>query len=277
MAQTKPQWPARSSAELIERLQYFSPAARNVLALGRECGSAVPELRRRFAAATILAIDTRPEALRPAARRWRRWPALWRRSPAAACAEPSRLPLKSQSIDLLLSNLCFARSAPPDAVLQELARVLDEGGLLLLSMLGPDTLRELRGAWSGIEQHAPLPEFPDMHQVGDALLRAGFAQPVVDREHLQLHYPDLPALLRELEELGLLDPRSARSGSGTPALVASYERLRDADGLPATWEIIYGAAFGGRARAMATAGTPGAEVLVPADRIRRRDASGPKA
>ena len=80
--------------------------------------------------------------------------------------------------------------------------LLDTGGFLMFSCLGPDTLRELRQLYSRMDWPAPSHEFTDMHDWGDMLVRAGFADPVMDMERITLTYDTPAALLHELRGLG---------------------------------------------------------------------------
>src|SRR3989304_163204 len=102
------------------------------------------------------------------------------------------------SVAMVWSNLALAWAADPPAALSELARVLEPRGLLMFSTYGPDTLQELRGAFAGIDGYAHVHRFIDMHDLGDMLVAAGFADPVMDMEVMTLSYPDVGALARDL-------------------------------------------------------------------------------
>jgi malonyl-CoA O-methyltransferase len=179
---------------------------------------------------------------------------LFRRAPALRlCADFGRLPLAAASIDLVWSNMALHWAPDPLAVLREFQRVLAPGGLLMFSAPGPDTLAELRAAAGAARVHA----FADMHDLGDLLLAAGFAEPVMDAERLTLVYPDAAALLADLRGSGqtsALSPASAsprRGLSGRGFRARLDERLRAATrdgGLPATIEAVYGHAWKPEAR-----------------------------
>jgi malonyl-CoA O-methyltransferase len=158
------------------------------------------------------------------------------------------LPFGGQSFDLGWSNLALQWLGEPDRGLRELRRVLSEHGLLLFSTFGPDTLRELRAAWSEVDGFNHVNQFIDMHDLGDALVRAGFAEPVMDVEHLTLSYADIGGLLRDLKGLGAHNvtagrPRGLTTRGRLQALERAYERYREDGRLPATWEVIYGTAW----------------------------------
>jgi len=157
------------------------------------------------------------------------------------CAALERLPLAAGSVELAWSNMALHWAADPPAVLAELARVLAPEGLLMFSTLGPDTLKELRAAAGEARVH----RFADMHDLGDALLAAGFAAPVMDMEMLTLTYAAPAGLVADLRASGqtLARPERAR-GLAPRALRAALE----AAGTSASIEVIYGHAWKGTPR-----------------------------
>jgi malonyl-CoA O-methyltransferase len=230
--------------ELLERLQYFRLEPQRIVDLGAGTGDAAVLLRHRYPRAKVIAIDLAPGMLREAGRRMR----LWRRF-ARVCADAHRLPLASACIDLLFCNLMLQWCDEPATVLTEMRRVLRPGGLLMFSTFGPDTLDELRAAWSVADGTPHVSEFPDMPQLGAALMRSGFVEPVIDLERRVVHYRDALALARELRSIGARNAVADRSRGLTGRqrwrrMDERYELLRGEAGLPATYEIIYGAAFG---------------------------------
>jgi malonyl-CoA O-methyltransferase len=121
--------------------------------------------------------------------------------------------------------------------------------LLLFSTLGPDTLKELRYSWQAVDSYNHVNAFTDMHDVGDALVRAAFADPVMDMEMITLTYPDIFALMRDLKTLGAHNlsagrPRNLTGKGRLRVLQTAYEGFRGSDGLlPATYEVVYGHAW----------------------------------
>ncbi|HAZ60784.1 MAG TPA: malonyl-[acyl-carrier protein] O-methyltransferase BioC [Gammaproteobacteria bacterium] len=239
---------------LLERLDLFRLQPTRILDLGCGTGFAWKGLRRHYPRADIIGLDLAHGMLRESRRgRW------WRRE-RLICADAERLPLVSGAVDLVFSSLMLQWCAPPDRALAESLRVLKPGGLLLASSLGPDTLKELRAAWAASAGSAGSPPqgmgqslpFVDLHDFGDALIRAGFSAPVVDVEHITLTYPHAPAILRDLHDLGTGDARVERErgliGPGRMrAFARAYEQWRRPDGtLPATYEVVYAHAFGPR-------------------------------
>ena len=163
--------------------------------------------------------------------------------PAQVCADARALPLADGSVDVLFSNLCLQWVEDLDALFAGFRRVLKPHGLLLVSTFGPETLWELRDAFAQADEAPHVSPFADIAGFGDALVRAGFHQPVLDREVETTHYPDLPALMRELRAIGATNALASRRHTLTgrarfAAAAAAYEAHRDAQGLPATWETI---------------------------------------
>jgi len=173
------------------------------------------------------------------------------RGPSAriVCGDIRALPFKSAGFDLAWSNLVLQWVDDVPAVLSELGRVLKLDGLLTFSTLGPDTLLELRGAFAAVDAATHVSRFMDMHDIGDALVAAGFADPVVDMERITLTYADGEAMMRELKACGAHNATSGRARGLTgkrqwQRMLAELDRFRVADGrLPATFEVVYGHAW----------------------------------
>jgi malonyl-CoA O-methyltransferase len=231
-------------AELLERLAFFALQPQNILDLGAGTCQASVALRRRYAHARVIALDIAPGMLRAAPRAG--WP---RRRFERVCADAYALPLAPRSVELIYSNLMLQWCDRPDLVFRELARVLKPGGVLVFSSFGPDTLEELRLAWQSADHGVHVSEFPDMPQLGAALMGAGLIEPVMDVERHRLFYPDAHALMRELQRIGARNAASGRARGLTgrarlQRVIQAYELQRTAAGLPATFEVIFGAAFG---------------------------------
>ena len=256
---------AEVRSRLLERLEAVSVAPARILDAGAGTGQAAPGLAARFPDADLLLLDLADSMLREAGGRG--WPAV--------CADAARLPFGPGAFGLVYSNLMLQWAPDLDRALSEFRRVLTGGGLLVFSTFGPDTLAELRAAWASADGYTHDNRFIDMHDVGDALVRSGFAEPVLDLEHFTLTYPDLRALMGDLKAIGARNLTAGRSRglTGRGRLAAAereYERWRRDGRLVSTWEVIYGIAWvPGNASAPDTAGTPG-EYRIRADRIGRR-------
>jgi malonyl-CoA O-methyltransferase len=243
---------ARIGAELLERLQFFRLEPRLIVDLGCGAAAGAAALRARFPRARVIAIDLAFDPLQQARRRQR----FWRRFDCI-CADASALPLAAQSADLIFSNLMLQECQDLPALFGEAQRVLRQGGLLLFSSFGPDTLRGLRATWAGEAGRDGAGEFADMPRLGAAMANAGLAEPVMDRELETAWYASARALLQDLHVLGARHvPAEVRAGlggtGGMRSMLAAYEELRTGAGLPASWEVIYGAAFAGHGRESTT-------------------------
>jgi malonyl-CoA O-methyltransferase len=172
----------------------------------------------------------------------------WFSKRALACGDAESLPLADKSIDLVVSSLMLHSSPSPDGVLAEFHRVLVPGGLLMFSSLGPDTLWELRESWLAVDNKVHVHAFFDMHDLGDALLRAGFHDVVMDAEHFGGQYPDVAALARELKCLGAANAACGSAKGLTTrgrfaTLEQAYESYRKDETLPASFEVVFGHAW----------------------------------
>lgn len=230
-----------------------------ILDAGCGTGFAFDLLKARFPKARVVGLDIahamlgQAQALHGRPGGWRGL--MSRLAPHASplmplCADIERLPLKSNSIDLAWSSLALQWVDDLEATFRGVHRVLKPGGLLLFASFGPDTLKELRAASGGLDGHRHVNSFVDMHDVGDALVHAGFSHPVMEMEHLTLTYAELSGLLRELKAIGAhtvkQDARAGLMGKDAwRALLENYERFRQQGRLPATYEVVYGHAWAG--------------------------------
>ncbi len=228
---------------LLERLDLTTVAPLRVLDVGCGTGRPTRALRARYPKAQILAADIAPRML---ARARRRQP--WLRPARFVCAEASRLPFADTSVDILFASLVLQWCEDLDATLLEWRRLLKPHGLLLFSTLGPDTLKELRTAWREVDGHNHVNRFLDMHDIGDALIRAGFVEPVMDVEEVTLTYAEAPELMRDLKRIGAHNVTAGRNRGlmgrrRLTAFSAAYEKFRRDGRLPATYEVVYGTAW----------------------------------
>jgi len=229
--------------ELLSRLDLLQAPPARVLDLGAGTGLAARRIKRHFPRAVVIAADIAAPMLAVARSRSR----FWRRIHCVQ-ADAQSLPFADASFDLVFSNLMLQWLVPPDIALAGISRVLKPGGLLLASSFGPETLRELRAAWGAADAGAHVHEFIDVHDLGSALSRAGFAETVLDVDRHVRHYAGARALMQELRALGArnLDARRARGLTGRGAFArmnAAYETLRTPAGLPATWQLVHAVAW----------------------------------
>ena len=228
---------------MLERLNLVSLKPGTVVDLGAGTGVATVALEKRYPGARVVALDFAFPMLQEIRRR-----GSFFRKPCCLCADLEQLPLADASVDLLYSNAAFQWCNDLNMVFAELQRVLKPGGLLMFTTFGPDTLKELRAAWSEADGYAHVSRFLDMHDVGDALLGAEFADPVMDVDRITLTYDAVEDLMRELKILGahnITDGRQ-RSLTGKGRLLAmkrAYEHFRSNGQLPASYEVVYGHAW----------------------------------
>jgi malonyl-CoA O-methyltransferase len=226
---------------LLERLDYFEREPARALDVGCGPGRAAAAMRKRWKGAQVIALDLAAPMLR-------RLKPGWLRPLLPVNADARALPFADASIDLLFSNLCVQWIDDLPALFDEFRRVLRPGGYFAFSTFGPDTLHELRAAWAQADRVPHVNEFSDIARVGDALMRAGFRDPVLDAEHFTLTYPDARSLMRELKAIGATnaDARRARGLTGRKNFrraVDAYEAWRVDGVLPATYEVIYAHAW----------------------------------
>ena len=232
-------------SRLFERLSCIRLQPQSILDLGAGTGHFSIALMRRYRKANVVALDFALPMLQQTARRRA---GLFRR-PGLVCADAVSLPFATASFDLVFSNLMLQWCQPPEPYFAELRRVLRPDGLLLFASFGPDTLRELREAWRVVDESVRVHAFMDMHDVGDALLQAGFAGPVMEMEMLTATYGQFRDLLLDIKGIGATYSAADRSRGllgkqRFVALQSAYERFRDAEGrLPASYEIVYGHAW----------------------------------
>lgn len=263
------------AGRMFERLELIRTAPSLVLDAGCGEGADLPLLRQRYAEARLLGLDasaamlgaardSQAAALSSMNRLLRRFLPRAANAPTLhaelVCGDFADLPLAATSADLIWSNLALHWHPQPHRVFQEWRRVLRVDGLLMFSCFGPDTFRELREAWAGIDGAAHALPFVDMHDFGDMLVDAGFATPVMDMETITVTYADADRLLADVRAWGG-NPLQTRSrgllGRAAHARMrAALEAKRRPDGtLPLSFEIIYGHAFRPVARTTAAGET----------------------
>jgi len=229
-----------------ERLDYIKLQPDAVLDAGCGTGFISKDLLKRYPKSKIIALDLALNMVRKTKEQ-----GSWLRKPKLVCADAELLPLKNESVDLIISNLMIQWSNDLNKMFTGFHATIKPNGLLLFSTFGPDTLKEMRDSWSSIDEAPHTSSFVDMHEIGDALLKAGFVNPVTDMELITMTYSNVRQLMKDIKEIGASNTHSERSKGlmGKEKLKAfeqAYEKFKTDDGLyPATWEVIYGHAWVG--------------------------------
>lgn len=234
-------------ARLLEHLDPIRIEPALVVDLGCGTGASFEGLGQRFPRAALVGVDLAPSMLSQAALRTPWWKRALGTKPRLVCADAERLPFAPGSAQLVFSNLAL-QWCRPELVFAEASRVLAPGGLFLFSTFGPDTLRELRESFRAADAAPHVHTFIDMHDLGDALVHAGLADPVMEMDTITVEYETVEAVARDLKAIGAHNASAARSrGLAGRArwqkMAAHYETLRRGGALPATHEIIYGHAW----------------------------------
>jgi len=275
-------------ARMAERLGVVKLAPAAILDAGCGTGEAQGELALRYPKARRIALDLAlPMLVAVRGRGIERGSLLSRVAgrlrgaavapvlPDCVCGDIAALPFAAGAFDLVWSNLAVQWIGDLPPAFAELRRVLKVGGLFSFTTFGPDTLKELRTAFAGVDRHPHVSRFVDMHDIGDLLVHAGFADPVMDMEYVTLTYSDGAAMMRDLRAIGATNATQGRSrgltgrGRWRQALAALDAMRRDGR-IPATFEVIYGHAW--KAAPQRTAdGLP----IVRVERGAGRSAAGP--
>ena len=248
------------AARLAERLDAVKLAPAAVLDAGCGTGDAQAELAARYPSARYVGLDVALPMLAAA-----RSKAASRRStlsrifatfagsraanePRFVCGDIAAMPFAPATFELLWSNLALQWVGELPAALAEMNRVLAVGGLATFTTFGPDTLKELRAAFSEVDANVHVSRFIDMHDVGDMLVAAGFAEPVMEMEMMTLTYADAGAVLRDLKAIGATNaavarPRALMGRRRWARALAALDATRANGRIAATFEVIYGHAW----------------------------------
>ena len=242
---------AEIGQRMMERLSLIRIQPQWIADIGAGTCRLTKILHRQYPRSGMIAVDIAEKML---ARADIRKPFWRRRVPPLnrICGDAEQIPLGDASVDMIFSNLSLQWCNQLDRVFTEFRRILKPDGLLLFSTFGPDTLKELRQCWRAIDQHNHINAFIDMHDIGDALIRRGFSDPVMDMEMMTMTYRDALQLMQELKAIGAHNVSSGRPRGLTgrrqlQQVLSSYEQYRTENGLlPASYEVIYGHAWCGR-------------------------------
>ena len=230
---------ARIRDGLLERLEPLAVESGLVLDLGSATGTSSAALARRYRKSRIVAVDvSHGMAKQVEARRG------WRARYRAVQADARALPVRDHSAALVFSNLLLPWIDAPDTVFGEVSRVLAKDAPFIFSALGPDSLKTLAEAFAATGNSMHINAFPDMHDIGDGLVRAGLRDPVLDVDRLTIDYTSAQSLFDDLTATGARNTMIGRRAGllGKRQFNAALERL----GTPFSieLEIVYGHAWG---------------------------------
>ena len=234
---------------MLERLDLIRMQPTHILDAGCGTGWGARQLSLRYPAAQVVALDIAYGMLQTARGDTGWWKKLFGNTKQHyVCADIEALPLATNSMEMVWSNLSVQWMNDLPTAFRELHRTLRVDGLLMFSTFGPDTLKEMRSAFAGVDGYSHVSRFVDMHDIGDMLVGAGFAEPVMDMETITLTYEDVRAVMQDLKSIGAHNTTVGR-GSGMMGksawqrVIANYEQFRCNGRLPATFEVVYGHAW----------------------------------
>ena len=241
---------------LVSRLEPMLISGKTILDLGSAAGATGHLFRQRFRRAHLISLDVSAAMLAEARKEKGRFARA-----SFVQGDAMRLPFANQSFDLVVSNQLLPWVPDPQPVFEEVSRVLRKGGLFAFASLGPDSLREIRAAWSRADASfgteaptaAHVNPFPDMHDIGDGLVRAGLSDPVLDVDRLSIRYENVGKLFDDLTRTGARNALAARSPGLTGkhrfrAMAAALENATPGPGLSLELELVYGHCWGGGPR-----------------------------
>jgi malonyl-CoA O-methyltransferase len=236
---------------MLERLSWTKLVPKRILDVGCGTGAGMVALNSRFPDAAVIGGDLSLGMLKaaqllsvPVIEKSGFLSGLFRSKttstrPLLAQLKSERLPFDGNCVDLVWSNLLFHWLPDASSTVQEWYRVIRPGGLLSFTALGVDTFKELRGLG------APLMALPDMHDIGDLLVKTGFSEPVMDQQKLVLTYASAEKLINEISSLGGHVQANRRKGLSSDRdhkkALEALNSLKDVSGkINLTTEIIFG-------------------------------------
>ena len=245
---------------LDERLDLVTIEPQLILDIGAGTGILTEKMIQRYPKAHKIAIDLSSKMLQQADNKLQPQHFSWLpnavknrfkrflRPTALINADAAVLPIESGCADLIVTNLMLQWCDDLDQVFAEFRRVLKPEGLLMLTTFGPDTLKELRKAWAEVDEQDHVNTFIDMHDIGDALIRNGFGQPVMDVESFTLTYEKPMAVLKDLKAIGATRASQGRQTGlmgkhRFTKMLNAYDAMRAQGKIPATYEVVHGHAW----------------------------------
>jgi len=237
--------------EMFLRLKLLKINPSSILDLGCGPGNAGPDLKKFYKPHDLIYLDFAYEMLKKAEEKNRDHflkAFSSRTAQQFICADMEAIPLEENSIDMVWSNLSLQWCNDLDRVFAQIAKILTHNGLFIFSTFGPSTLHELRSSLASFSEHSHVNQFIDMHDIGDALIRCGFSDPVLDVDVYTLTYSTFKEIMYDLKHIGARNALQGRAKGMTGKgflyqLEKLYEVYRANDKLPASYEVVYGHAW----------------------------------
>lgn len=230
-----------AGTEMLSRLDLMTIKPKVVVDVGCGTGELTALLQKRYPEAMVIGLDLQLEMLGDSGK---------------SVADAACLPLRNQSVDILFANFLLPWHADMLVLLREWKRVLRPDGVLMFSAFGPDTLKE----WRGDLQSEHIPEFIDMHDIGDVLLHEGFADPVLDVNYYTTSYREKSRFIHELCASGMWFPGDA--------IHENFAALEN-NTWDATYEVVFAHAFAAPERQEHSASSDGV-VRVPISALKKQ-------
>lgn len=226
---------------MAERLLIMKRVPSVVVDWWSRSGASSELLRAAYPKAKVVRVEHAPRVARPTAG-W--WQSVVRRTDVSIEA----VAVQPQAAQLLWANMVLHQHVDPGLLIAQWRQALTIEGFVMFSTLGPDTLKTLREVYREAGWGVPHAPFVDMHDLGDMLVRAGFADPVMDQETLRLTWATPGALLTELRSLGINADPARCAGLRTPRwrrrLESALAERAGAEGrIALEFEVVYGHAF----------------------------------
>lgn len=221
---------------LLSRLDYQLFEPETILDLGCGTGYMVDKLQQRYPNSKIIGLDLSIAMCQKA-----------KQNSAAdiICADINNIPLKNNSIDLVVSNFTFQWCHDLPNIFSKINRLVRPEAVFLFSTVAAGSLREMQQSWAKVDNIDRVNTFDDMLTIGDALYASGWQEPVMDIDRITKYYSDVMQILYEFKALGVTNKSAQRNNGLTgkakfQKFVNNYSSLAVDNKIPLSWEIAYG-------------------------------------
>lgn len=240
---------------LATSLKYIKIKPKNIVDSGCGVGNNIPVLQSIYKNFNYIGIDISFQLLSIGHKKWRKRGIINRIKsvitnkfmPTFIQSDMNLSGLKSESIDIVWSNLALHWHNKPKSVFKEWHRILRDNGLVVFSYFGPDTIKEVRSAVSDANIKTEMMYFIDMHDIGDMLMHNGFENPVMHKDTITLTYKSPLQLLKDVHSIGgnacINRKKSLASKTWLTTLCESLDKQRNNSSINLTIEVIYGHAW----------------------------------